>query len=146
MKKILFVAVLLICVHGYSQLGWESYTGQPTQTLYGSAAGAGLGYFLAPAISKGPDAQWLGALTGLAAGGLVGNYMAGDSNTHQKLMNNNNNSNTYKPRLAKTVGMGTRTGKNSVQSPYSDFAVNYNDYTSGQVVTDPITGQLFRIP
>lgn len=130
----------------YCQLGWEPYTGQPTSTLYGSAAGAGLGYMLAPAISKGPDAQWIGALAGMAAGGLIGNYMAGDNNTHQKLMNSGYGDQGQKPRPAKTIGNGIRVNKNVVQSPWSDYAVKSSDFSPGQVVTDPVTGQLFRIP
>ena len=142
----LFVLLLITIANGYSQLGWEPYTGQPTGTMYGGLGGAALGYMLAPAISKGPDAQWIGALTGLAAGGLIGNYMAGDNNTHQKLLNNSttDSSANYKP--VKNIGMGIKINKNTVQSPWSDYAVSMSDYNPGQVVTDPITGQLFRLP
>jgi len=145
MKKIILVA-LVAASTGYSQLGWEEYTGQPTSTLYGSAIGAGAGYMLGPAISKGCDAQWITALAGAAAGGLVGNYMAGDNNMHQKLMNSSSSDSSYKPRASKTVGNGIKVNKTTVQSPWSDYAVNSADYNPGQVVTDPITGQLFRIP
>jgi hypothetical protein len=143
MRKIILAAILSSSTC-FAQLGWESYTGQPTSTLYGSAIGAGLGYMLAPAISNGPDAQWIGALAGMAAGGLVGNYMAGDNNMHQKLNNSNNHSNTERARPS--VGQGIRINKNSVQSPYSDYVVMSSDISPGSVVEDPITGGLFRVP
>jgi hypothetical protein len=143
MKKTL-IALLLVSATVHAQLGWESYTGQPTSTLYGSAAGAGLGYFLAPAISKGPDAQWIGALTGLAAGGLIGNYMAGDNNTHQKLMNSGQSSQN-KPMRMNNIATGRKQG-NTVRSPYSDYVVSAQDYAPGSIVSDPVSGQVFRIP
>lgn len=146
MKKILLALGLVIAANGYSQLGWESYTGQPTSTMYGGVGGAALGYMLAPAISKGPDAQWIGALTGLAAGGLVGNYMAGDNNTHQKLMRSGYNDSDQKAAPVRNVEQGIRVNKNVIQSPYSDYVVKSSDFSTGQVVTDPLTGQVFRIP
>lgn len=142
MRKII-LAVILTGSTSFAQLGWESYTGQPTSTLYGSAIGAGLGYMLAPAISNGPDAQWIGALAGLAAGGLVGNYMAGDNNTHQKLTNS---SNSESQKARPSIGQGIRINKNSVQSPYSDYVVMSSDISPGSIVEDPVTGGLFRIP
>jgi outer membrane lipoprotein SlyB len=142
MRKII-LAVILTGSTSFAQLGWESYTGQPTSTLYGSAIGAGLGYMLAPAISNGSDAQWIGALAGLAAGGLVGNYMAGDNNTHQKLMNS---SNSESQKARPSIGQGIRINKNSVQSPYSDYVVMSSDISPGSIVEDPVTGGLFRIP
>jgi len=137
------ILILVACTGtSYAQLGWEPYTGQPTSTLYGSAIGAGLGYMLAPAISNGSDAQWIGALAGMAAGGLVGNYMAGDNNMHQKISNNTSNSEKVRP----SIGQGIRLNKNSVQSPYSDYVVMSSDISPGSVIEDPITGGLFRIP
>lgn len=131
----------------YSQLGWEPYTGQPTQTLYGSVAGAGLGYMLAPAISNGPDAQWIGALVGMGAGGLLANYMAGDNITHQKLQNYENQSNSNNSQKQKNiinVQQGIRLSKNQVQSPYSNYVVL--DVQPGSIIADPLSGELFSIP
>jgi len=146
MKKHI-ILILASLSTGYCQLGWESYTGQPTSTLYGSAIGAGAGYLLGPAISKGCDAQWITALAGAAAGGLVGNYMAGDNNMHQKLMNSSNaESSGQRTKPAKNIGTGIKINKNIIQSPWSDYAIDVNDYNPGQVITDPITGQLFRLP
>lgn len=133
MKKL----VTLLLASGsmcFAQLGWEPYTGQPTQTLYGSAAGAGLGYMLAPAISKGPDAQWIGALVGMAAGGLVGNYMAGNNITHQQ-----QNTQAHVPAAIALT-------KSTYQSPYSEFTVSTSEYKPGCIVNDPLEGKLFRIP
>jgi len=141
MKKL----ITLLCMSGsisFAQLGWDPYTGQPTQTLYGSAAGAGLGYMLAPALSKGPDAQWIGALAGMAAGGLIGNYMAGNNNTHQQ-----QNTQAYKPAADKqNLPVAIPLTKSTYQSPYSEFVVSTTDYKPGAIVNDPLEGKLFRIP
>jgi len=137
------LTVIFSCATSFAQLGWEPYTGQPTSTLYGSAIGAGLGYMLAPAISNGPDAQWIGALAGLAAGGLVGNYMAGDNNTHQKLANSGN---SESQRSRPNIGQGIRVNKNTVQSPYSDYVIMTSDISPGSIIEDPVTGGLFRVP
>lgn len=141
MKRSLIV-LAIFATNTYAQLGWEPYTGQPTQTLYGAAAGAGLGYFLAPAISKGPDAQWIGALTGMTVGGLLGNYMSGDNINHQKLQNSE-----YEPaqKPKPNIAMGIKNG-NTIRSPYSDYSVSTADFSAGSVVSDPISGGLFRIP
>jgi len=145
MKKL----ITLLCMSGsvsFAQLGWDPYTGQPTQTLYGSAAGAGLGYMLAPAISKGPDAQWIGALTGMAAGGLLGNYMAGNNITHQQL-NQQQNTQAYRPAADKqNLPAAIPLTKNTYQSPYSEFVVSTAEYKPGAIVNDPLEGKLFRIP
>lgn len=146
MKK----AVTLLLVSSslsFAQLGWESYTGQPTQTLYGSVAGAGLGYMLAPAISKGPDAQWIGALAGMAAGGLLGNYMSGDNNIHQQLQQQQQQQTQYKPTVNRqNFPLAIPLGNNTFQSPYSEFVVSTTEYKPGSVVNDPLEGKLFRIP
>lgn len=148
MKHILNVVyILFICNVSYAQLGWESYTGQPTQTLYGSVAGAGLGYMLAPAISNGPDAQWIGALAGMGAGGLLANYMAGDNITHQKLQNyekQTSSNNSQKQKNIINVQQGIRLSKNQVQSPYSNYVVL--DIQPGSIIADPLSGELFSIP
>jgi hypothetical protein len=144
MKK-LYLSLLFATATGYCQLGFEPYTGQPTSTLYGSAIGGGAGYMLAPAISNGCDAQWIGALLGALGGGLVGNYMAGDNIQHQKLMNAQQQ-NAYTPRKAVNVQEATRISKTTFQSPYSEFTVSTADYKPGSVVNDPLTGELFRIP
>lgn len=146
MKKTL-IALIASTSIGYCQLGWQPYTGQPTQTLYGSAAGAGLGYMLAPAISNGSDAQWIGALVGMAAGGLLANYMSGDNIAHQQQSSYNNNNNAYRPVKAnQNFPMAIKISNNTFQSPYSEFVVSTADYKPGSVVNDPIVGELFRIP
>lgn len=148
MKKTIIALVATTSI-GYCQLGWQPYTGQPTQTLYGSAAGAGLGYMLAPAISKGPDAQWIGALTGMAVGGLLANYMAGDNiNYQQRQQQNAYNPNDYRPvrNVQQNFPLAIKAGNNTFKSPYSDFVVSTADYKPGSVVNDPTCGELFRIP
>jgi uncharacterized protein YcfJ len=145
MKKI-YLSLIFAASTGYCQLGFEPYTGQPTSTIYGSAIGAGTGYMLAPAISNGCDAQWIGALLGALGGGLVGNYMAGDNIQHQKLMNAQQQQSTYTPRRAANVQEAIRINKTTFQSPHSEFTVSTADYKPGSVVNDPLTGELFRIP
>lgn len=146
--KIKFIVPVVIYIFiinfGYSQLGFQPYTGQPTSTLLGSVAGAGLGYMLAPAISNGPDAQWIGALAGLAAGGLLGNYMAGDNIQHQQIQQYQQQS--FKPINRQNIPLAIPLGKNNFQSPYSEFIVSTTEYAPGSVVNDPLEGKLFRIP
>jgi len=145
--KLNLFALIAGSITAYAQLGWEPYTGQPTQTLYGSVAGAGLGYMLAPAISNGPDAQWIGALVGMGAGGLLANYMAGDNITHQKIQNYENQSGSNSSQRQKNivnVQQGIRLNKNQVQSPYSNYVVL--DVQPGSIITDPLSGELFSIP
>jgi len=152
MKNIKFIVVItiytLLANLSYSQLGWQPYTGQPTSTMMGSVAGAGLGYMLAPAISKGPDAQWIGALAGLAAGGLLGNYMAGDNIQHQQIQQYQQQpqQQSFKPINRQNIPLAIPLGKNNIQSPYSEFTVSITEYAPGSVVNDPLEGKLFRIP
>lgn len=144
--KILVLVFFTFINLGYSQLGWEPYTGQPTQTLYGSVAGAGLGYMLAPAISNGPDAQWIGALAGMAAGGLLANYMSGDNIQHQRQMQQGSGQQDSKVVNRQQVPNAISLGKGLYQSPYSEFVVSTADYKPGSIINDPLEGQLFRIP
>jgi len=143
MKKLITLLLVSSSI-SFAQLGWEPYTGQPTQTLYGSVAGAGLGYMLAPAISNGPDAQWIGALAGMAAGGLLANYMSGDNIAHQQ---EQQQSQAYRPVVdKKNVPLAIPLSKTTFQSPYSEFTVSTSEYKPGSIVNDPFEGKLFRIP
>lgn len=61
----------------FSKFGWREGSGQPTATVMGGLMGLGAGSQIAKRISKGSDAPWIGAATGLAAGGLMANYLSG---------------------------------------------------------------------